>query len=159
MIVASTSPNENINTHNPNNLDQLQRTQEFSLTPNTLTVPISSENSERFQQHMPSQPSSQLHDPPSVVSQQPPSNMTSSLGNPSSASQVGPRLPVARKTKSKTNDEKDLDLSFTKRELAGAQARIVQLDAEISDKDKRIQILLETVKNYETNESSRIYNN
>ena len=53
---------------------------------------------------------------------------------------------------------KDLDLSFTKRELAGAQARIVQLDSEISDKDKRIKILLETVKNYETNESTRIYN-
>ena len=51
----------------------------------------------------------------------------------------------------------ELDLAFTKRELASAQTRIVQLDAEILDKDKRIKVLLETVKAYEETETKRSY--
>ena len=39
------------------------------------------------------------------------------------------------------------------------RARIVQLDEDISDKDKRIKILQETIKMYEENETTRIHNN
>ena len=53
--------------------------------------------------------------------------------------------------------ESQIHEDFLKRELAAAQTRIVQLDSEIEDKNKRIDILWTRIKIYEEQENSVIY--
>ena len=48
-------------------------------------------------------------------------------------------------------------MGFFKRELSLAQARIVAQDAEISDKSKRVDILLTQLKSYEERENNSLY--
>ena len=91
---------------------------------------------------------------PSVVIDQ---NHPSTLASSDQPRTTNLRKTQARK-KTKSTSGPDLDISFLKRELATAQARIVQLDIEKSDKEKRIEILLARIKYYEEMENSTNYN-
>ena len=56
------------------------------------------------------------------------------------------------------NDNRDLNAEFLKRELATTKSRIVMLDAQIEDKDKRIAILIDNVKLLEEREHEHLFN-
>ena len=68
-----------------------------------------------------------------------------------------PRTSTA-KTKVKTTDQKEVEITFLRRELGAAQARIVQLDNEIDDKNKRIAIQEHRIKLLEDKEKDANYN-
>ena len=51
----------------------------------------------------------------------------------------------------------ELEINFLKNELAAAQARIVQLDVKVEDKDKRIAILKARLKYFEDKENDTTY--
>ena len=66
-------------------------------------------------------------------------------------------VPSQRKRKKNTDTLDDTEKTFLKRELAAVQARIVQQDAEIDDKNKRILLLKTRAKDLEDRENDRIY--
>ena len=65
--------------------------------------------------------------------------------------QVPPHRPPSQRKKAPKHvqSSQDHNIAFLTRELTAAQARIVDLDAEISDKKKRIEILQARIKNFE----------
>ena len=62
-----------------------------------------------------------------------------------------------KKQQSPDPETQNLNLEFLKRELSSAQARIVQLDASIEDKDKRIKILRDRIKFLEERDNQAVY--
>ena len=85
---------------------------------------------------------------------------------PSSQESTSNTIVTSQAKKTRTNapkkskaDTEEIELKFVKRELAAAQARIVQLDADINDRNKRIKILMDSIKSYEENETARSFRN
>lgn len=72
-------------------------------------------------------------------------------------SQIQKQHKATRKKKQVTT-ENDLNISFLKRELAAAQTRIVQLDSEIDDKNKKISLLESRLKFHEDREAGHLHN-
>ena len=63
-----------------------------------------------------------------------------------------------QKNKTSIPSDQELSLNFLKRELSTAQARIVEQDAELSDKNKRIEILQARVDSLEESVNTGLYN-
>ena len=94
---------------------------------------------------------------PSVPPHPPPVTEDASTVRISQDSQ-SKRSQKGKKQKQDTHDEtQNLNLEFLKRELSSAQARIVQLDASIDDKDKKISILRARVNFLEDRDNQATY--
>ena len=94
---------------------------------------------------------------PSVPPHPPPVTEDASTVRISQDSQ-SKRSQKGKKQKQDTHDEtQNLNLEFLKRELSSAQARIVQLDTSIDDKDKKISILRARVNFLEDRDNQATY--
>ena len=60
-------------------------------------------------------------------------------------------------TRSTTKTNENVNTTLLHRELAAAQARITELDAEVADKDNRIKILRAKVNSLEEKANERVY--
>ena len=59
---------------------------------------------------------------------------------------------------SRTNENNDVSLGLLRRELAAANARMSQLDTDLADKIKRIELLLARISSLEEKENQNLYN-
>ena len=108
---------------------------------------------------------SSLLDPsiPSLAQTVPTLNLDSPPAT-ASVSALNPSFPratakVSRKGKSKTIPvtNEDISVEFLQRELAAAQARIVQLDVTVKDKEQQVSILMARVNSLEEAANNEIY--
>ena len=99
-----------------------------------------------------------IPEPPAPACTKPPSPDPPPAPGPLSQAS-GSRIKDAtkKKTKAATISNDDTNLELIRRELTAAQARIVQLDATVVDKEQQVEILLARVKVLEDDKNKQVY--